>query len=131
MTPHMTPTASSSHSRRLLAGFYVSAGVNHFVAPKPYERIVPPPLPPALMVQLSGVAEIAGGIGVLLPATRRLSGWGIVALLLAVFPANVYMAMNPDKTLPRKVRQRVPTWALWARLPIQPLLIWWARAATR
>src|SRR5580692_9212259 len=84
-------------ARTLLGLLFIAAGVNHFAHPGFYERIVPPPLPsPALLVVISGVAEIAGGLGVLIPATRKAAGIGLVALLIAVFPANVYMAQHPE-----------------------------------
>jgi uncharacterized membrane protein len=95
--------------------------------PRPYEQIVPPRLQREAkrLVLLSGVAEIAGGVGVLLPWTRRLSGVGLVALLAAVFPANVHMAREPGRF------RRIPRWALYARLPLQPLMMLWAWKATR
>lgn len=119
-------TAPSRRSRRLLAAFFIGAGVNHFVNPRPYEAIVPPSLrdEKARVVQLSGVAEVLGGLGVLVPFTRRLSGVGLIALLVAVFPANLYMASEPE-------RFKVPRWALYARLPLQPLMMVWAWRATR
>jgi uncharacterized membrane protein len=114
-------------SRRLLGAFFIGAGVNHFASPRFYEAMVPPPLAgeAVRVVQVSGVAEIAGGVGVLLPWTRRLSGLGLVALLAAVFPANLYMARTPERFA------KVPRWALFARLPLQPLMMWWAWRATR
>ena len=113
-------------SRRALAVFFIGSGVNHFVIPKTYEQIVPPGLgDPAMLVRVSGVAEIAGGVGVLLPRTRWLAGLGLIALLAAVFPANVYMAQNPAKF------EKIPSWALYARLPLQPLMMWWAWRATK
>lgn len=103
----------------LLAVLFVGAGLLHFLRPETYLRIVPPALPaPRLLVLLSGAAEVAGGLGLLLPATRRWAAWGLVALLLAVFPANVYM-------LQLRAQLHLPAWALWARLPLQPLLMWW------
>jgi uncharacterized membrane protein len=106
----------------------VAAGVNHFVMPRYYRRIVPPRFgDPATVVAISGVAEIAGGVGALVPATRRAAGWGLIALLIAVFPANIYMAVRPQ----RFRDLRVPRWALWLRLPLQPLMMWWAWSATR
>jgi uncharacterized membrane protein len=113
--------------RGLLAAFFIGAGVNHFVMPRPYEQIVPPRLQDEAkrLVLLSGVAEIAGGVGVLLPWTRRVSGLGLVALLAAVFPANVHMAREPGRF------RRIPRWALYARLPLQPLMMLWAWRATR
>ena len=90
----------------------------HFVRPAIFERIVPPALPaPHLLVLLSGAAEVAGGLGLLLPATRRAAGWGLLALLVAVFPANVYMVGLASAL-------HLPAWVLWARLPLQPLLLW-------
>jgi uncharacterized membrane protein len=114
-------------SRKALAAFFLGAGVNHFAMPRPYEQIVPPALKGSakLLVQLSGVAEVAGGLGVLLPRTRRLSGLGLVALLAAVFPSNVYMAREPESF------ERIPRWGLYARLPLQPLMMLWAWRATR
>jgi uncharacterized membrane protein len=108
----------------VLALLFIGAGLTHFLAPAKFEDIVPPYLPaPQLLVYLSGAAEIAGGGGLLLPATRRWASWGLIALLVAVFPANVYMLQTHGAGLP------VPLWALWLRLPLQLVLIawvWWA-----
>jgi uncharacterized membrane protein len=114
-------------SRLLLGGFFIAAGANHFVSPGAYERIVPPRLQKdaGRVVALSGVAELAGGVGVLLPSTRRLSGLWLIAILAAVFPANLYMAQTPERF------RRIPRWALYGRLPLQPLMMWWAWRATR
>lgn len=114
-------------SWRLLANFFIGAGINHFVMPRAYEQIVPPSLrgQAKRVVQISGVAEIVGGVGVLLPATRRLSGVGLVALLAAVFPANLQMAREPERF------SGIPRWALYGRLPLQPLMMLWAWRATR
>ncbi|GAB3733224.1 DoxX family protein [Spirosoma lituiforme] len=99
---------------------YVAAGVNHFISPKTYLAIMPPYIPAHnLMVTLSGIAEIVLGIGLLFPATRSISAWGLVLLLIAVFPANIYMA-----TASRF--RKLPAWIRWGRLPLQGLLIWWA-----
>jgi uncharacterized membrane protein len=116
-----------SISRKLLGAFFVGSGVNHFVAPRFYRAIVPPQLADdaKLVVEVSGVAEVLGGVGVLLPRTRRVSGVALIALLAAVFPANLYMALEPERF------SRVPRWALYARLPLQPLMMWWAWRATR
>ncbi len=114
-------------STRLLGWFFLAAGVNHFRNPRFYEAIVPPSLQhePRLVVQVSGIAEIAGGAGVLLRPTRRLAGIGLIALLAAVFPANLYMAREPEHF------RKLPRWALYARLPLQPLMMVWAWKATR
>jgi uncharacterized membrane protein len=119
--------APGGRSRRLLATFFIGAGVNHFVMPRPYEQIVPPGMArdARRLVLVSGVAEIAGGVGVLLPWTRRLSGLGLIALLAAVFPANVHMAREPERF------RRIPRWALYGRLALQPLMMLWAWRATR
>jgi uncharacterized membrane protein len=112
---------------------YAAAGVMHFVAPRVYARVVPPQFPqPIALVYLSGIAEIVFGVGVLLQRTRRRSAWGIIALLVAVFPANVHMATSDVAT------DAVPDWAdsitraaMWARLPLQGVLILWAWWYTR
>src|SRR6185312_4094269 len=90
------PVAATS--RLALAAFFVASGVNHFVSPRFYRAIVPPSLRDraTLVVDVSGVAEVLGGVGVLLPRTRRASGGGLIALLVAVFPANLYMAREPE-----------------------------------
>ncbi|HMD58131.1 MAG TPA: DoxX family protein [Solirubrobacteraceae bacterium] len=127
MEPEEHIEGSRGRSRRLLAAVFIGAGVNHFVMPRAYEAIVPPVLAKEAkrVVQISGVAEIAGGVGVLLPWTRRLAGAALVALLAAIFPANLYMARTPERF------KRIPRWALLARLPLQPLMMWWAWRATR
>jgi len=107
--------------------FFVFAGVMHFVTPRSYEAIVPDYLPARRrIVYASGVAEIAGGLGMMHPRTRRGASWWSVATLAAVFPANLHMALNPE-------RYRVPGGraALWLRLPVQALFIAWAIAAGR
>ncbi|MCA2979274.1 MAG: DoxX family membrane protein, partial [Myxococcaceae bacterium] len=79
----------------VLAGLMTFAGVMHFVTPGPFERIVPRPLPaPRALVFVSGAFEVLGGVGLLLPFSQRVAAWGLVALLIAVFPANVNMALN-------------------------------------
>ncbi len=113
-------------SRSLLGLLFIGAGINHFVIPGAYERIVPPGWgDPKTLVMVSGVAEIAGGVGVLVPRTRSLAGVGLVALLVAVVPANVYMALEPERF------RQIPRWALYARLPLQPVMMWWAWRASR
>lgn len=104
----------------LLAALFIGAGVLHFVSPEPFDRIVPPglPLTARTATLLSGAAELAGGLGLLHPATRPAARLGLLALLVAVFPANVYMAQQAERFEP------LPAWGLWARLPLQPLLMW-------
>jgi len=114
-------------SRRLLSAFWIAAGINHFRRPGFYEPIVPPPLHTRKreVVAVSGVAEIIGGLAVMARPTRRLSGPYLVVLLAAIFPANLYMALQPDRF------KGIPRWALYARLPFQPLMMIWAWRATR
>ena len=77
---------------------YIAAGALHFIKPAPYLRIMPPYVPwHAAMVRISGAFEILGGLGLLLPATRRVAAWVLVMLLIAVFQANFYMAMHPPR----------------------------------
>ena len=116
-----------SIARLSAAALFISSGVMHFSSPKLFSEIVPPQLPdPKLLVAISGIAEIAGGIGLLLPRLRRTAGWGLVALLLAVFPANVYMAVEAHRGRRWEVFGRVaPEWSLWLRLPLQAVLILW------
>ena len=105
--------------RWLLAAFFVVAGANHFISPGPYLRMMPEYLPaPAALVWISGVAEILGGLGILFAGSRVLAAWGLIALLVAVFPANLNVALHgwPGSN--------IPTWVLWLRLPLQLLLIW-------
>jgi uncharacterized membrane protein len=114
-------------SRALLGGFFIAAGLNHFRIPRWYQAMVPPSIAGEAerIVQVSGVAEIVGGAGVLGARTRRLAGVWLIALLAAIFPANLYMARAPERF------RRIPRWALLARLPLQPLMMWWAWTATR
>ena len=111
-----------------MAAFFVVAGALHFLRPGAYVGIMPPFLPnPRDLVLISGAAEIAGGAGVLMRATRRAAGVGLVVLLVAVFPANVQMLINHRG-------QDMPWWMeaiLWIRLPFQGLLIAWVWRATQ
>ena len=113
----------------LTAGpFFVVAGLLHFVKPRMYEAIMPEWLPAQReLVYASGVAEIIGGLALLHRRTRRFGGWWLIATLLAVFPANVNMALNPQDY------ENVPGGevALWARLPFQAAFIAWVVAAMR
>ena len=120
-----------SRSQRALAGFFAFAGTMHFVIPRSYrgdDAAVVPRHREAVVI--SGVAEIAGGAAVLARPTRRFARWWLLALLLAVFPANVHMAVNPEQIEGLDL-ERVPRWALWARLPLQPLAMFWVWRATR
>jgi uncharacterized membrane protein len=116
----------------LMGPLYVVAGALHFVVPELYVQIVPPVLPaPLALVYLSGLAEIAVGIGLLVPRTRRYAAWATVAVLVAVFPANVYMATSGV------VIQGMPgggdpsALVRWGRLPLQGVLVLWAYWYTR
>jgi uncharacterized membrane protein len=110
----------------LLAFGFVPAGINHFINADFYLKIMPPTLPaPLFLVYLSGISEIALGIMLLLPKFTRFAAWGLIALLIAVFPANVYMALNP---------QLFPEFSLttlYLRLPFQLVFIAWAFWYTR
>jgi uncharacterized membrane protein len=107
------------YNRYVLALLFVLAGSWHFLHPATYLAIMPPQLPqPLALVHVSGIFEILGGLGLLLKPTRRLAAWGLLALLVAVFPANVYMALIHDKL-------GIPGWVAWGRLPLQLPLLWW------
>jgi uncharacterized membrane protein len=106
----------------LAAVLYVAAGAMHFAHPGPYLKIMPNWVPwPEAAVWISGLAEILGGIGMAVPKLRRMAAWWLVALLVAVFPANLNMALHPTET----GAAGIPALALWIRLPVQALLIWW------
>lgn len=114
--------------RRAFGVLFTFAGVLHFARPRWYEEIMPDYLPAHReLVYASGAAEIAGGLGTLHPRTRRAASWWSVATLLAVFPANVHMALNPERY------KGVPGGkaGLYARLPVQAIFIAWAHAAGR
>jgi uncharacterized membrane protein len=108
----------------IMAAFYVFAGVNHFLNPLFYVNIMPPYLPWHLeLVYLSGIAEIVLGIGLTIPRYRTLAAWGVIALLIAVFPANLHQAMNDVSML----GSEESTGAIrWLRLPFQAVFILWA-----
>lgn len=110
----------------VMGPLYVVAGVLHFVVPELYAQIIPPFLPaPLALVYLSGVAEIAVGIGVLIPRTRRHAAWATIALLIAIFPANVYMATS--MVVVEGIGGSDPSPLIrWGRLPLQGVLILWA-----
>jgi uncharacterized membrane protein len=103
-----------------IAALFTGAGLAHFLWPDVFVRLVPPYLPrPVLLVYVSGVAEVAGGLGVLVPGVRVYAGWGLILLLCAVLPVHVYMARHPDAF------SRIPLWALVARIPLQFVLAAW------
>ena len=104
----------------LLAAFFVLAGLNHFFNTAFYLHIMPPYLPwPLPLVYLSGLLEIVLGILLLIPKFTRIAAWGLIALLIAVFPANIHMAINHD------VYPEYSAVALWIRLPLQLVLVGW------
>ena len=111
---------------RLLTGvLFILAGLNHFRQPQVYRAIMPPYLPwPSFLVALSGYAEIALGALALVPRWQRQAGWGLIALLVAIFPANLHMALHPERY------SQIPAWLLWLRLPLQALLIAWVHWCT-
>lgn len=116
--------------RTLLAAIIVFAGIAHFTDPAPFVRIVPSFLPaPEVLVAVSGAFEILGGVGLLvpIPRVRRAAAFGLIALFIAVFPANINMAIHniPFGDAP------MPAWALWLRLPVQAVLIGLAYWFTR
>ncbi len=100
---------------------FVAAGVNHFIKPRFYESIVPPYLPwPGAIVVISGVAEIVLGVGLLIPQFSVYAAWGLILLLIAVFPANIHMATHPE------LYPTISPALLWLRLPLQAVLVLWA-----
>ncbi len=105
----------------LLALLFIAGGINHFSNPDPYVAIMPPYLPaPLVLVYVSGAAEVLLGILLLVPRFQRLAAWGLILLLVAVFPANLHMAIHPE------LFPEIPPAALWLRLPLQGVLIAWA-----
>lgn len=127
--PHkMTENSSRKEILRVfLAVSMILVGTLHFAIPDPFVKIVPSILPnPLALVYISGFFEILGGLGLLLPPVSQAAAWGLILLFIAVFPANINMAVNhinlpgvPDSSLLR-----------WGRLPLQALLIAWAWSYT-
>jgi uncharacterized membrane protein len=106
----------------------IIVGITHFIRPEQYARIVPPQLPyPFELVYISGFFEIIGGIGLLVPAVSVAAAWGIIALFIAVFPANINQALN---SIPIDGIPHHPL-LYWFRLPFQAVLIAWAYWYTR
>ena len=108
-----------------LSIFFIYFGVDHFINPGFYLSIMPPSFPlHEEAVYISGFFEIVGGIGVLIPHFRKIAGWGLVALLIAVYPANIYMAISPE------VFPDIPIAMLYFRLALQFLFFYWAYSVT-
>jgi uncharacterized membrane protein len=121
---------SVTRSQRLLAAFFTFAGAMHFLRPRDYRAMVPPYVPRHHeAVVISGVAEIAGGLAVIPSRSRRFARWWLLALLAAVFPANVDMAAYPERHTALRL-ERLPRWVLWARLPLQFVAAAWVWRAT-
>lgn len=113
-------------SRVIFGLLFTLAGINHFLNSAFYESIMPPYLPfPHLLVIVSGVFEIVLGLAVIIPKYSRFAAWGLILLLIAVFPANIHMAMHPEKF------PDMSTATLIVRLPLQLVLILWAYWYTR
>ncbi len=129
MAPLRKPTLRQRVSIVLLAALFIAAGLNHFVSPGIYMKIMPDYLPlPLALVYVSGFFEVLGGFGLAVKPLRRSAGWGLIALLITVFPANVDMVLNSDEF------PSIPFWMLVARLPLQGVLIawvWWAAVRSR
>ncbi len=112
-------------SRTICSVLFIIAGVFHFITPKTYEKIMPDYLPAHhFLVLLSGVFEVLGGVGLMVPATRKFSGYGLIALLAAVFPANVFMLQKSSEF------PNIPVALLWLRLPLQALVMYWVAACS-
>jgi len=109
-----------------LAAFFINVGVAHFVNPDFYLNIMPPSFPlHAEAVYISGFFEVVGGISLLIPRLRKIAGWGLVALLIAVYPANIYMAITPQAF------PDIPVTLLYVRLAFQFVFFYWAYSVTR
>lgn len=125
----MSSSRKQTVARWVLAGFFVVAGVNHFLAPEIYLGMMPAWLPGKQAANIvSGAAEIAGGVGLLVPKLRRAAAWGLIALLVLIFPANVQVALQGS--MPGL--EGAPSWLLWLRLPFQAVFVawvWWVGLA--
>jgi len=117
--------------RYVIGAFFVLGGVMHFIKPATYTAIMPPWIPlHKESVAISGVAEIVGGIALFSDRTARFGAWWLIALLVAVFPANVHMAVNPEQ-IKGLDKTGIPHWALWLRLPLQFVAMWLILLATK
>jgi uncharacterized membrane protein len=120
--PSENPVHDAEDRGSVAAVFYIAAGSLHFIRPAPYLKIMPPYIPwHAALVRISGAFEILGGLGLLAAATRRAAAWRLVTLLVAVFPANIYMALHPAEAGAALIAPVLR----WGRLPLQAVLIWW------
>lgn len=109
-----------------LAIFFVNTGIDHFINAGFYLSIMPPFFPlHEEAVYISGFFEVLGGMGVLIPRLRKIAGWGLVALLIAVYPANIYMALAPEAF------PNIPVLLIYSRLPLQFLFFYWAYSVTK
>ena len=105
-----------------MAALYFLAGLNHFRAPEFYRAMMPPWIPAHdAMILLSGIAEVLLGLLLLYPPTRSIAAWGVIALLIAVFPVHIYMYQARET-----IFSHLPTWLILARIPLQILLMLWA-----
>lgn len=124
----MNPNRRKELLRTILSVSLIVVGITHFVKPEEYAKIVPPQLPhPFQLVYISGFFEILGGIGLLIPFVSIAAAWGLIALFIAVFPANINMAVNSISI------EGIPDYPIfyWVRLPLQAVLIAWAWWYTR
>lgn len=113
-------------SLAVMGVFYIAAGLNHLVTPQFYLAVMPPYIPwPDAVILWSGIAELLGGIGVLVPLTRPMAAWGIVLMLACFLPVHVNMCLHPEAFA------HIPLWAIWVRLPLQIPLMLWAWLYTR
>jgi uncharacterized membrane protein len=118
---------TSGISRFLIAFLFISAGVTHLRSPEVFTRIVPPFLPwPLALVYASGLFEIVGGVSLLLPRFQRIAGYGLILLLIVMWPANIYMAMAH---IPSEGWMGDPV-VQWVRVPLQLVLMWWVHKAS-
>ena len=118
------PSVLRRRLRHGLGAFFIVGGIAHFVAPHLYDPMMPDWLPAAShrpLIYISGIAELAGGIGVLTTRFRHAAAWGLIALLVAIFPANLHVALNPAAGADFGPSQTV----LWLRLPFQAVFIAW------
>lgn len=127
-----SPSTSSNRRKEILrvvlAIAIITVGITHFTRPDQYVKIVPPQLPgPLELVYISGFFEILGGIGLLIPFVSVAAAWGLIALFIAVFPANIYQALN---SIPIDGIPHHPL-LYWFRLPFQAVLIAWAAWYTK